>query len=91
VTPARERSSATPSDPARTIIDQARRVNADVVSLSTLHAPAGERPLGPLAARLLAERPCRVVIGPPAPPTAVALRAPPQPPWRDPGRYAAKR
>jgi APA family basic amino acid/polyamine antiporter len=49
-------------NPARAILDEARRLNVEVIYLSTLHAPASERPLGPLAAQLLAERPCRIVI-----------------------------
>jgi basic amino acid/polyamine antiporter, APA family len=49
-------------NPARTILDEARRLNVEVIYLSTIHAPASERPLGPVSAHLLAERPCRVVI-----------------------------
>ena len=49
-------------NPARTILDEARRLNVEVIYLSTVHAPASERPLGPIGAHLLAERPCRVVI-----------------------------
>jgi Universal stress protein family len=49
-------------NPARTILDEARRLNVEVVYLSTVHAPASERPLGPVSAQLLAERPCRIVI-----------------------------
>jgi APA family basic amino acid/polyamine antiporter len=49
-------------NPARTILDEARRLDVEVIYLSTLHAPAGERPLGPISAQLLAERPCRIVI-----------------------------
>jgi APA family basic amino acid/polyamine antiporter len=49
-------------NPARTILDEARRLNVEVIYLSTVHAPVSERPLGPLSAHLLAERPCRVVI-----------------------------
>jgi APA family basic amino acid/polyamine antiporter len=49
-------------NPARTILEEARRLNVEVIYLSTLHAPASERPLGPISAQLLAERPCRIVI-----------------------------
>jgi APA family basic amino acid/polyamine antiporter len=49
-------------NPARAILDEARRLNVEVIYLSTAHAPASERPLGPIAAQLLAERPARVVI-----------------------------
>jgi basic amino acid/polyamine antiporter, APA family len=49
-------------NPARTILDEARRLNVDVIYLSTVHAPASERPIGPVGAHLLAARPCRVVI-----------------------------
>jgi len=37
-------------------------VGADVIYWSTIHAPAGERGIGPTAAYLLAKRPCRVII-----------------------------
>ncbi len=49
-------------NPARTILDEARRLNVEVIYLSTVHAPVSERPLGPITAQLLAERPCRIVI-----------------------------
>jgi APA family basic amino acid/polyamine antiporter len=49
-------------NPARTILDEARRLNVEVIYLSTIHAPASERPIGPVGAHLLAERPCRIVI-----------------------------
>ena len=49
-------------NPARAILDEARRLNVEVIYLSTVHAPASERPLGPISAQLLAERPVRVVI-----------------------------
>jgi basic amino acid/polyamine antiporter, APA family len=49
-------------NPARTILDEARRTGVEVIYLSTVHAPASERPLGPISAQLLAERPCRIVI-----------------------------
>jgi len=49
-------------NPARTILDEARRLNVEVIYLSMVHAPRSERPLGPISAQLLAERPCRIVI-----------------------------
>jgi basic amino acid/polyamine antiporter, APA family len=58
-------------NPARAILDEARRTDVEVIYLSTAHAPASERPLGPVAAQLLAERPCRIVIQTGAPVAAV--------------------
>jgi APA family basic amino acid/polyamine antiporter len=55
-------------NPARTILDEARRLHVEVIYLSTVHAPSSERPIGPLGAHLLAERPCRVVIQTAQPP-----------------------
>jgi basic amino acid/polyamine antiporter, APA family len=49
-------------NPGATLIDEAKRVNADVIFWSTLHAPANEQGIGPTASYLLAKRPCRVVI-----------------------------
>src|SRR3954453_14733269 len=49
-------------NPARAIVDEARRLHVEVIYLSTVHAPASERPLGPITAQLLAERPARIVI-----------------------------
>ena len=37
-------------------------MGADVIYWSTIHAPAGERGIGPTAAYLLSRRPCRVII-----------------------------
>jgi hypothetical protein len=57
-------------NPARAILDEARRLNVEVIYLSTVHAPASERPFGPITAQLLAERPVRIVVqtgGPAAP------------------------
>jgi APA family basic amino acid/polyamine antiporter len=44
------------------LVDEARRLNSDVIYLSTLHAPANEQRIGPTASYLLAKRPCRVII-----------------------------
>jgi nucleotide-binding universal stress UspA family protein len=49
-------------NPGRTIVDEARRLKADVIYLGTMHAPAAERALGPTATYLLTERPCRVIV-----------------------------
>jgi basic amino acid/polyamine antiporter, APA family len=49
-------------NPGAALVDEARRVGADVIYWSTLHAPAGEQRIGPTAAYLLAKRPCRVII-----------------------------
>ncbi|HWX75186.1 MAG TPA: APC family permease, partial [Solirubrobacteraceae bacterium] len=44
------------------LVEEAERVGADVIYWSTLHAPAGERGIGPTAAYLLTKRPCRIII-----------------------------
>lgn len=49
-------------NPGAAIVDEARRVGADVIYWSTLHAPAGERQIGPTAVYLLGKRPCRVIV-----------------------------
>jgi basic amino acid/polyamine antiporter, APA family len=49
-------------NPGRTIVDEARRLGSEVIYLGTAHAPPSERALGPTAAYLLTERPCRIVI-----------------------------
>jgi APA family basic amino acid/polyamine antiporter len=48
--------------PGRSLVDEARRIGADVIYLSTLHAPASEQRIGPTASYLLDKRPCRIVI-----------------------------
>jgi APA family basic amino acid/polyamine antiporter len=48
--------------PGAALVEEAERVGADVIYWSTLHAPAGERRIGPTAAYLLSRRPCRVII-----------------------------
>jgi APA family basic amino acid/polyamine antiporter len=45
-----------------TLVEEAERVEADVIYWSTIHAPAGEQRIGPTAAYLLGKRPCRVII-----------------------------
>jgi basic amino acid/polyamine antiporter, APA family len=49
-------------NPGAALVEEARRVGADVVYWSTIHAPAGEQGIGPTAAYLLRKRPCRVII-----------------------------
>ncbi len=49
-------------NPGLAIVEEAQRVNADVIYWSTLHAPAGERQIGPTAVYLLNKRPCRVIV-----------------------------
>ena len=44
------------------LVEEAMRVDADVIYWSTIHAPVGEQRIGPTAAYLLSKRPCRVVI-----------------------------
>ncbi len=49
-------------NPGAALVEEARRVQADVIYWSTIHAPVGEQRIGPTAAYLLAKRPCRVII-----------------------------
>src|SRR3954452_18511009 len=49
-------------NPGASIVEEAERRNADVVYMSTVHAPPSESSLGPTASYLLEKRPCRVVI-----------------------------
>jgi APA family basic amino acid/polyamine antiporter len=49
-------------NPGAALVDEARRRSSDVVYLATLHAPPSERAIGPTAAYLLEERPCRIVV-----------------------------
>jgi APA family basic amino acid/polyamine antiporter len=49
-------------NPGAALVEEAERVNADVIYWSTLHAPSGERRIGPTAVYLLSKRPCRVII-----------------------------
>jgi nucleotide-binding universal stress UspA family protein len=62
--------------PGATIVEEARRMSAEVIYLGTAHAPPSERALGPTATYLLAHRPCRVVIeAPPAADCGVSMRS----------------
>jgi APA family basic amino acid/polyamine antiporter len=49
-------------NPGSALVDEAIRVGSDVIYWSTIHAPPGERGIGPTAAYLLSKRPCRVII-----------------------------
>ena len=49
-------------NPGAALADEARRIGADVIYLSTLHAPASEQRIGLTASYLLDHRPCRIVI-----------------------------
>src|SRR5205085_11780228 len=49
-------------NPGAALVSEAERVGADVIYWSTIHAPAGEQGIGPTAAYLLRERPCRIII-----------------------------
>ncbi|HEX3391040.1 MAG TPA: amino acid permease [Solirubrobacteraceae bacterium] len=49
-------------NPGSALVDEAKRVGADVIYWSTIHAPIGEQRIGPTATYLLAKRPCRVII-----------------------------
>ncbi len=49
-------------NPGAALVEEAERVGSDVIYWSTIHAPAGERGIGPTAAYLLSKRPCRVII-----------------------------
>ena len=49
-------------NPGASLVEEALRIDADVIYWSTLHAPAGEQRIGPTAAYLLSKRPCRVII-----------------------------
>ncbi len=49
-------------NPGAALVEEAKRVDADVIYWSTIHAPAGEQRIGPTAAYLLSRRPCRVII-----------------------------
>jgi APA family basic amino acid/polyamine antiporter len=48
--------------PGAALVEEALRVNSDVIYWSAVHAPAGEQRIGPTAAYLLSKRPCRIII-----------------------------
>ena len=49
-------------NPGTTLVEEATRIGADVIYLSTRHAPPSEQRIGPTAGYLLDKRPCRIVI-----------------------------
>jgi APA family basic amino acid/polyamine antiporter len=49
-------------NPGAAIVEEAEHVGSDVIYWSTIHAPAGEQGIGPIATYLLSKRPCRVII-----------------------------
>jgi APA family basic amino acid/polyamine antiporter len=49
-------------NPGAALADEAQRIGADVIYLSTLHAPLSEQRIGLTASYLLDRRPCRIVI-----------------------------
>jgi hypothetical protein len=49
-------------NPGHALVDEAQRIGADAIYLSTRHAPASEQRIGATAAYLLGKRPCRVII-----------------------------
>jgi APA family basic amino acid/polyamine antiporter len=49
-------------NPGAALVDEARARSSDLIYLGTVHAPPSQRALGPTAAYLLAERPCRIVV-----------------------------
>ena len=49
-------------NPGAALADEAQRIGADVIYLSTRHAPSSEQRIGLTASYLLARRPCRIVI-----------------------------
>jgi APA family basic amino acid/polyamine antiporter len=48
--------------PGPALVDEARRLDADLIYLDAVHAPPSEQALGPTATYLLAHRPCRIVV-----------------------------
>jgi hypothetical protein len=55
-------SRAAARPPGAALVDEARRVGADLLYLDAVHPPPSEQALGPTATYLLAHRPTRVVI-----------------------------
>jgi hypothetical protein len=49
-------------NPGSALVEEAERIGSDVIYWSTIHAPAGEKGIGPTATYLLGRRPCRVII-----------------------------
>jgi APA family basic amino acid/polyamine antiporter len=49
-------------NPGAALVEEAERVDADVIYWSTIHASTGEQRIGPTAVYLLSKRPCRIII-----------------------------
>jgi len=49
-------------NPGAAIVEEAEHVGSDVIYWSTIHAPVGEKGIGPIATYLLSKRPCRIII-----------------------------
>jgi hypothetical protein len=49
-------------NPGSALVEEAERVGSDVIYWSAIHAPVGEKGIGPTATYLLGHRPCRVII-----------------------------
>ncbi len=49
-------------NPGRAIVEEALERESDLIYISTEHAPAKERLLGPTVRYVLAKRPCRVIV-----------------------------
>ena len=49
-------------NPGKAIVEEARARDADLIYISTEHAPSCERLLGPTVRYVLAKRPCRVIV-----------------------------
>jgi APA family basic amino acid/polyamine antiporter len=49
-------------NPGKAIVEEARERDADLIYISTEHAPSRERLLGPTVRYVLAKRPCRVIV-----------------------------
>ena len=49
-------------NPGAALVDEAKRIGADVIYLSEVHAPTSEQGIGLTAQYLLDRRPCRIVI-----------------------------
>ncbi|MGA8363199.1 MAG: amino acid permease, partial [Solirubrobacteraceae bacterium] len=72
-------------NPGAALVEEALRLHSDVIYWSTIHAPSGERRIGPTAVYLLGKRPCRVIIETEGHPAAIS----PQPATARPPRAPA--
>jgi APA family basic amino acid/polyamine antiporter len=62
-------------NPGAALVEEAQRLHSEVIYWSTLHAPSGERRIGPTAVYLLNKRPCRVIIETESTPSLTAGRS----------------